>query len=144
ATVVRMSMANSGQACVSQSRLIVPRSLLGAVLERASAAMATQWPLGDPSDPATRLGPVATAGQGKRVRAMIERAQADGARLVAGGSAAPEGFAQGHYVRPTLFADVLPTMEIAQEEVFGPVLGVLAYDSEAEAVQLANATRYGL
>ena len=144
ATVVRMSMANSGQACVSQSRLIAPRARLAEVLERAQAAMAAQWPLGDPMDPATRLGPVATASQGKRVRAMIDRAQADGARLVCGGSATPEGLAQGHYVRPTLFADLLPTMEIAQEEVFGPVLGVLAYDSEEQAAQLANATRYGL
>lgn len=143
ATVVRMSMANSGQACVSQSRLIAPRALLDPILQRAQAALA-QWPLGDPRDPATRLGPLATATQGRRVRAMIDRAQADGARLVTGGAAAPDGLAQGHYVRPTLFADVLPTMEIAQEEVFGPVLGVLAYDSEEQAAQLANATRYGL
>ncbi len=140
--VVRLSMANSGQACVSQSRLIAPRHLLAQILERARDAM-TQWPAGNPLDANTRLGPVATRGQFERVRSMIERAHAQGASLVEGGLH-PPGQGEGYYVAPTLFSDVVPTMEIAQEEVFGPVLAVMAYDSEAEAVALANATRYGL
>lgn len=141
--VVRLSLANSGQACVSQSRLIAPRHMLPEVLERAGAALA-QWPLGDPTDPATRLGPIATQAQLCRVRSMIERARGQGARLVAGGQAIPQGFEQGTYVAPTIFSHVQPEMEIAQEEVFGPVLAVLSYEGEKEAAALANATRYGL
>lgn len=141
--VVRLSMANSGQACVSQSRLIAPKRLIPEILERAKSAM-SQWPVGNPMDAATRLGPVATQGQFNRVRTMIERAVGDGARLIQGGLDRPEGTAQGFYVAPTLFSGVRPDMEIAQEEVFGPVLTVLAYENESEAATLANATRYGL
>lgn len=142
-SVVRLSLANSGQACVSQSRLIAPRRLIPEIIERWRAA-AAQWPLGDPLDEATRLGPVATQAQYARVQAMIKRARRQGASLIAGGAARPPAFESGCYVQPTLFADVLPEMEIAQEEVFGPVLAVLAYDTEEQAVALANATRYGL
>lgn len=138
-SVMRLSLANSGQACVSQSRLIAPRQLVPEILERCRAALA-QWPVGDPLDDATRLGPVATQAQHTRVRAMVERAQQQGAALVAGGLADGTGF----YVPPTVFADVVPEMEIAQEEVFGPVLAVMAYDTEQEIAALANATRYGL
>ncbi|MBD2222880.1 aldehyde dehydrogenase family protein, partial [Calothrix sp. FACHB-1219] len=141
--VVRLSMANSGQACVSQSRLIAPKRLIPEILERTKSAM-TQWPVGNPLDAATRLGPVATQGQFNRVRTMIERAVGDGASLIQGGLTRPEGPEQGFYVAPTLFSGVRPDMEIAQEEVFGPVLSVLAYEDESEAATLANATRYGL
>ncbi len=141
--VVRLSMANSGQACVSQSRLIAPKRLLPEILERATSAM-SQWPVGNPLEAATRLGPVATQGQFNRVRTMIERAIGDGARVIQGGLERPENTSQGFYVVPTLFSGVRPEMEIAQEEVFGPVLSVLTYEDEAEAASLANATRYGL
>lgn len=141
-SIVRLSLANSGQACVSQSRLIVPRRLLAGILERCRAAYA-QWPLGDPLEEATRLGPVATQAQQARVQAMVARAQQQGASLVAG-SAPQASAAAGFYVSPTLLSGVVPQMEIAQEEVFGPVLAVMAYDSEPEIAALANATRYGL
>lgn len=141
--IVRLSMANSGQACVSQSRLIAPARLVREIVERFRAAI-VGWPLGDPRDDTTRLGPVATQAQLQRVRDMIGRACGQGAELLAGGAQAPAGFAQGWYVQPTLLGDVRPEMEIAQEEVFGPVLAVVPYRSEQEAVELANATRYGL
>lgn len=141
--VVRLSMANSGQACVSQSRLIAPRRLLPEIVERLRTA-AAQWPLGDPLDEATRLGPVATQAQHARAQAMIERAQQQGAALVEGGAARPASLEPGFYVQPTVFTEVQPQMEIAQEEIFGPILAVMAYDAEDQAVALSNATRYGL
>ncbi|MBD9668472.1 aldehyde dehydrogenase family protein [Variovorax sp. VRV01] len=143
AAVVRLSMANSGQACVSQSRLIAPRGLLEQVEGRLGAAL-EPWPLGDPLDASTRLGPVASRSQQERVLAMIARAREQGARPVAGAGKVPEKLSHGYYVPPTVFSGVRPDMEIAREEVFGPVLSVMAYDSEDEAVALANATRYGL
>ncbi|MDP9968906.1 aldehyde dehydrogenase (NAD+) [Variovorax paradoxus] len=141
--VVRLGMANSGQACVSQSRLIAPARLVPEIVERLRNAIAS-WPLGDPLEDATRLGPVATEGQLQRVRRMIGRAQEQGAKLLVGGAQPPAGLGQGWYVQPTLFGDVRPDMEIAQEEVFGPVLALLPYESEQEAADFANATRYGL
>lgn len=143
AAVVRLSMANSGQACVSQSRLIVPRRMLAEIDARLEAPL-TQWPLGNPLDTSTRLGPVASKGQHERVLAMVSRAREQGARVVTGGEGVPENLAQGYFVAPTVFSDVRPDMEIAQEEVFGPVLAVLAYESEEEAIEIANSTRYGL
>ncbi len=140
--VVRLSMANSGQACVSQSRLIAPSHLIPAIVERFEAAVAA-WPVGNPSSEATRLGPVATSGQHRNVVRMIERAKQEGAALRIG-SAAPIDGTEGFYVAPTLFSGVLPQMEIAQKEVFGPVLAVMSYGSEEEAAELANSTRYGL
>lgn len=139
--MVRAGLANSGQACVSQSRWIVPRRLRDEAIERFRLAV-EGWPLGDPLEPATRLGPVATAAQYRHVRGMIDGAREQGAACVAGGEARPSG--TGYYVPPTLFADVRPEMDIAQQEVFGPVVALMSYDSEAEAAELANATRYGL
>lgn len=141
--VLRLSMANSGQACVSQSRLIAPRSRIAEIVDRLGDAMA-QWPLGDPEDPATRLGPVATRSQQARVLAMVDRARQEGAHLAVEGGRPPADLASGFYVRPTVLTNVQPALEIAQEEVFGPVLAVIAYDDEAQASALANATRYGL
>lgn len=143
AAVIRLSMANSGQTCVSQSRLIAPRGLLGQIEGRLKALL-MQWPMGNPLDTATRLGPVAGHAQRDRVLSMIGHAHEQGARLVVGGDKMPEHLTRGYFVSPTIFSDVRSDMEIAQEEVFGPVLSVLAYDSEEEAVALANATRYGL
>lgn len=141
--VVRLSMANSGQACVSQSRLIAPARLLPEIAERFRAAVAS-WPLGDPRHEATRLGPIATETQLKHVQRMIRRASEQGAELLAGGAQRPNGFERGWYVQPTLLGNVRPEMEIAQQEVFGPVLALMAYGSEDEAAALANSTRYGL
>lgn len=141
-SVLRLSMANSGQACVSQSRLIAPHSLIPEILERLNAEMKT-WAVGDPMAESTRIGPVASKAQHIKVLEMMNRAQKQGAHMSIQG--ATEGVdPAGFYVPPTVFSNVLSTMEIAQEEVFGPVLAVLAYDSEEEAIALANATRYGL
>lgn len=139
--VMRMGLANSGQACVAQSRLIAPDALLPEIVERFEALAAT-WPLGDPRDDATRLGPLATETQYGHVVRMIDEARRDGASLRIGGAA--QGFDRGWYVAPTLFTDVRPGMAIAQQEVFGPVLALMGYDDEAEAEALANATPYGL
>ncbi|MFH9422294.1 aldehyde dehydrogenase family protein [Streptomyces sp. NPDC017529] len=136
-------MANSGQTCSAWTRMLVPADRYGEALELAAAAIAKYVP-GDPLDGASRLGPVVSAAQRDRVRGYIERGVAEGARLVAGGPDAPEGRERGYYVRPTLFADVTPGMAIAQEEIFGPVVAVLPYADEDEAVRIANGTVYGL
>ncbi|WP_458766299.1 aldehyde dehydrogenase family protein [Cupriavidus basilensis] len=141
--VLRMSSVNSGQACVSQSRLLVPESLLSEV-EAKLTSLVAMWPLGDPLDPATRLGPVANARQHERVTTMVEAALSQGARLLTGGPGRPEGKEKGWFCPITILSDVQPDMEIAQEEVFGPVLVILRYKSEAEAIALANGTKYGL
>ncbi|MFI0258013.1 aldehyde dehydrogenase family protein [Streptomyces sp. NPDC017056] len=136
-------MANSGQTCSAWTRMLVPADRYGEALELAAAAVAKYVP-GDPLDGASRLGPVVSAAQRDRVRGYIERGVAEGARVVAGGPDAPEGRERGYYVRPTLFADVTPGMAIAQEEIFGPVVAVLPYADEDEAVRIANGTVYGL
>jgi aldehyde dehydrogenase (NAD+) len=141
--VLRMSAVNSGQACVSQSRLLVPESMLPAV-ETKLVSLVKTWPIGDPLDPATRLGPVANARQHARVTSMIDGALAQGARLLTGGTGRPAGRTHGWFCPITILSNVKPDMEIAQEEVFGPVLVILTYRSETEAVSLANGTRYGL
>lgn len=141
--VARLALVNSGQACVSQSRLIVPSDRVEEVVDRCREAFSA-WSPGDPHAESTRLGPVATGTQFGHVNRMIDQACREGARLRIGGAGRADGFDRGWYVSPTLFTDVLPDMEMAQKEVFGPVLSVMAYRSEAEAVSLANSTRYGL
>ena len=141
--VMRMCMVNSGQACVSQSRLVAPRASLPELVERFEAS-AVGWPLGDPHDDATRLGPLATATQFDHVHRMMATARSDGATLRVGGAGRAAGFEHGWFVAPTLFSDVRPEMEIAQREVFGPVLALMGYDDEAEAMSLVNSTEYGL
>ncbi|GCD46951.1 aldehyde dehydrogenase family protein [Streptomyces paromomycinus] len=136
-------MANSGQTCSAWTRLLVPADRYDEALELAATAIAKYVP-GDPLDGASRLGPVVSATQRDRVRGYIERGIEEGARVVAGGPDAPEGRERGYYVRPTLFADVTPGMTIAQEEIFGPVVAVLPYADEEEAVRIANGTVYGL
>ncbi len=136
-------MANSGQTCSAWTRVLVPADRYDEAVELAAAAIAKYVP-GDPLDGDSRLGPVVSATQRDRVRGYIERGIEEGARLVAGGPEAPEGRALGYYVRPTLFADVTPDMTIAQEEIFGPVVAVLPYGDEDEAVRIANGTVYGL
>ncbi|MEV0897668.1 aldehyde dehydrogenase family protein [Actinoplanes sp. NPDC049802] len=130
---------NSGQTCTAWTRMLVHRSHYDEAVELA-AKTAAGYTLGDPFDAATRLGPLASAGQKERVRGFIERATA---RLVAGGLDAPVP-AAGHFVAPTVFADVDPDSELAQEEIFGPVLSIIGFDSDDEAVAIANNSRYGL
>lgn len=134
-------MLNSGQTCSAWSRLLVPRSRLPQALDLA-AATAEGLTLGDPESEATWLGPLVTAAQRTSVTGFIERAVADGARVVTGGPDRP--FDRGHFVRATVLADVAADAEIVRDEVFGPVVSVQAYDDEADAVAMANDSAYGL
>jgi aldehyde dehydrogenase (NAD+) len=140
---VRQCMLNSGQTCIAWSRLLVPRELHDRAAELA-AEVADGYVLGDPLDPSTTLGPVATDAQRDRVRAAIRAGVDEGATLVAGGDERPQGLDRGWFVRPTVFAEVDRGMAVAREEVFGPVLAVLAYDDEDDAVRMANDSVYGL
>ncbi|WP_432095876.1 aldehyde dehydrogenase family protein [Streptomyces sp. bgisy100] len=135
--------ANSGQTCSAWTRILVDADRYDEAVELAAAAAAKYVP-GDPRDETSRLGPVVNARQRDRVRGYIERGVAEGARLVAGGPGAPEGRETGYYVRPTVFADVTPEMTIAQEEIFGPVVAILKYRDEEDALRIANGTVYGL
>ncbi|MFG2619841.1 aldehyde dehydrogenase family protein [Streptomyces sp. NPDC048507] len=134
-------MSNSGQSCNALTRMLVQRDQYEEAVSLAAAAVA-KYPTGDPRDPATRLGPVINAKQHARVRGYIAKGVEEGARLVAGGPDAPHE--QGYFVTPTVFADVTPEMTIAQEEIFGPVLVILPYEDEEDAVRIANGTVYGL
>jgi acyl-CoA reductase-like NAD-dependent aldehyde dehydrogenase len=138
----RNAMLNSGQTCSAWTRMVVPRSLYQKTLELAAQAIGS-LKVGDPLDPATRLGPLISATQRDRVEGYIAKGKQEGARVVLGGGR-PAGFDKGYYVEPTIFADVQSKMTIAQEEIFGPVLSVLPYDTEDDAVRIANDTIYGL
>lgn len=140
---VTSAFLNSGQSCLAQSRMIVPRSKLAEV-EVLAVAAAESFTPGDPLDSGTRLGPLASEAQRRRVWDHIRRAEAEGASLLTGGTGVPDGLDHGFFVRPTVFTGVRPHMAIAQEEVFGPVLSIMAYDNEDEAVDMANGTIYGL
>ncbi|WP_431514428.1 aldehyde dehydrogenase family protein [Variovorax sp. DAIF25] len=134
---------NNGQACVAGTRLLIPRARMPEAIERI-AAIATALRVGDPRDQATAIGPLLNAAQFERIQRFIRRGQEQGATLVAGGEGRPEGLSRGWYVRPTVFADVRNDMDIAREEIFGPVLSVLGYEGEDEAVAIANDSPYGL
>jgi len=136
-------LMNNGQACVAQTRILVPEARRDEFLD-ALASMVGNLAIGDPEDPATEIGPLVARRQQERVRCYIEDGRREGARLVVGGSDAPAGIGCGWYVRPTLFADVDNRMKIAREEIFGPVLSVISYGDEAEAVRIANDSDYGL
>jgi (Z)-2-((N-methylformamido)methylene)-5-hydroxybutyrolactone dehydrogenase len=135
--------AAAGQTCIAGSRLLVHRSVyqqvLDGIVERAETLK-----LGDPLDPATEMGPVAHRSQHERVSGLIDSAVAEGAKLVSGGPGDVPEAGPGYFVRPTVFADVDMSMDIAQTEVFGPVLSVIPFDDDAEALQIANATQFGL
>jgi acyl-CoA reductase-like NAD-dependent aldehyde dehydrogenase len=137
------SLANSGQVCNALSRVLVPASRATEFVGALEAELAALT-VGDPSDPATQLGPLVAKRQQATVRGYIEDGQRAGARLVLGGSALPAGVDRGWYVRPTLFADADNDMRISREEIFGPVLTVISYSDEAEAVAMANDSEYGL
>ncbi|BBE71517.1 aldehyde dehydrogenase family protein [Oharaeibacter diazotrophicus] len=140
---VRRCFINSGQSCIAPTRMLVHRDQLDEVLARATAVAAAVV-VGDPTRPETTMGPVAGAAQFAKIQGMIETGIAEGARLVVGGPGRPEGLNRGFYVRPTIFADVTPAMTIAREEIFGPVLSVMTYADEDEAVAIANDSLYGL
>lgn len=134
---------NSGQACVAQTRILVPEARYDDYVD-ALAAMVSSVPTGDPSDPTTEIGPMVAQRQQERIRGYIETGVKEGARLVVGGAEQPGGLDRGWYVRPTLFADVDNRSTIAREEIFGPVLSVIPYGSDADAVRVANDSDYGL
>ena len=134
----------TGQTCIAGSRLLVQRAVHDEVVARL-VERARRIRLGDPLDPRTQMGTAANEPQFRRILARIDAARADGARLATGGGPARgEGLGQGFFIEPTIFTDVRPGMEIAREEVFGPVLSILPFDTEDEAVAIANDTRYGL
>jgi aldehyde dehydrogenase (NAD+) len=139
----RMCFKNSGQSCSALTRLLVPRARCDDAAQIA-AEYARSVVLGDPAVHGDHLGPVISRAQRQRVRDYIEGGVDSGARIVSGGSKAPDGLDRGYYVRPTVFTDVDPLMRIAQEEIFGPVLCILPYDDPTDAVGIANGTPYGL
>ena len=147
ADVVARCTINSGQSCIASSRMLVPRALEARALELAAAAMG-RITVGLPTARGTDIGPVTGVAQFDRVQGYIRTGMHEGARLLAGGPGRPDtlppALQGGYYCRPTLFGDVRPDMRIAREEIFGPVLSVLAYDTVEDAVALANDTVYGL
>lgn len=140
---IKKCYLNSGQTCSALTRMLVPRSALP-VVEAIAKAVVEQTPVGNPLDPATALGPLVSDVQRDRVRGYIRTGVEEGARLVVGGAEPPEGLETGYFVRPTVFSDVTPEMRIAQEEIFGPVLAIMPYDDEEDAIAKANDTQYGL
>jgi acyl-CoA reductase-like NAD-dependent aldehyde dehydrogenase len=134
---------NSGQTCTALTRMLVPRVKLTEV-EAIAAAAAEAFTPGDPFEKTSRLGPLVSATQRERVRGYIAKGEEEGAKLVTGGADAPEGLDKGYFVKPTVFSEVTPDMTIAQEEIFGPVLAIMPYDDEDDAVRIANGTIYGL
>ena len=135
--------ANSGQTCSALTRMLVPRDRLAEAEELARAAAETYTP-GDPFEEGTRLGPLVSAVQRDRVRSYIDKGIGEGATLLTGGAEAPDGLDRGFFVRPTVFSSVTRDMTIARDEIFGPVLVIMPYDTEEEAVAIANDTAYGL
>ncbi len=134
---------NSGQTCSALTRMLVPRSRL-AEAEEIAAAAAAQFKPGDPLQSSTTLGPLVSEDQLVQVRDYIRKGSEEGAKLVAGGAEPPEGLEAGYFVRPTVFSEVTPEMTIAQEEIFGPVLAIMPYEDESDAVRIANDSLYGL
>ncbi|MET8001942.1 aldehyde dehydrogenase [Nonomuraea glycinis] len=135
------ALMNNGQACVAQTRILASRNRYEEVVE-AVAAMVTSQPVGDPADPATGIGPLVAKRQQERVEGYIKIGMDEGAKVVVGGLDRPRD--RGWYVAPTVFAGVSNDMRIAREEIFGPVLAVIPYEDEADAVRIANDSDYGL
>src|SRR5204862_1245181 len=128
---------NSGQTCSALTRMLVPRARL-AEAEQIAGAVADQFKPGDAFAPDTTLGPLVSDIQRERVRGYIKQGAEEGAKLVTGGAEPPEGLDHGYFVRPTVFSEVTPSMTIAQEEIFGPVLSIMPYEDEEDAVRIAN------
>jgi acyl-CoA reductase-like NAD-dependent aldehyde dehydrogenase len=139
---VKACFLNSGQVCVALSRLLVPLTRYQEVVEHVRDVV-ERYTVGDPGTPVD-LGPLASATQRDRVLGYIARGIEQGARLITGGVERPPGLAKGYYVRPTVFADVESSMDIAQQEIFGPVLSIIGYRDDEDAVRIANDTSFGL
>src|SRR5580698_4211033 len=127
-----MAFLNSGQACAAGTRLLVPQSRFDQVKRAIMDAMVS-FPIGDPADPKTAVGPMVSQKQYEQVQSYIRKGIEEGAEVLVGGEGHPEGFEAGYFVKPTVFINVKNDMTIAREEIFGPVLCVIAYDSEEEA-----------
>jgi acyl-CoA reductase-like NAD-dependent aldehyde dehydrogenase len=137
------SLSNSGQICNALTRVLVPTARHDEYVDALATEM-SGIAVGDPSDPATQMGPLVSQRQQQRVRGYIQTGQHEGAQLVTGGTALPDGLDRGWYVQPTLFAAADNTMRIAREEIFGPVITVIPYRDEDDAVAIANDSDYGL
>jgi aldehyde dehydrogenase (NAD+) len=142
-TALGIAFLNSGQACAAGTRLLVPKSQLDAV-KRIIREAARALIVGDPGDPKTAVGPMVSQQQYERVQSYIHQGIEEGAEVLVGGEGHPAGFESGYFVKPTVFVNVRNDMTIAQEEIFGPVLCVIAYDTEEDAIRIANDTKYGL
>jgi aldehyde dehydrogenase (NAD+) len=140
---VHYMMGNSGQSCNAPTRMLVPNNRMDEAIEAARAA-ANSIGVDDPAKPGDHIGPVVNQAQFDKIQALIQQGIDEGATLIAGGTGRPDHLATGYYVKPTVFANVDNQMTIAREEIFGPVLVILGYDSEDEAVEIANDTDYGL
>src|SRR5580692_9481959 len=138
-----LAFMNSGQACAAGTRLLVPKSRLDEIKRRIREAMRA-YTVGDPADPKTAIGPMVSQKQYERIQSYIRKGIEGGAEVLAGGEGHPVGFEAGYFVKPTVFVNVKNDMTISQEEIFGPVLCVIAYDSEDEAIRIANDSKYGL
>jgi len=134
---------NTGQSCNAPTRMLVQRSVYDQVVSLAED-VAGKVQVGDPSEEGRHIGPLVSDIHFAKVQGLIEKGVEEGARLVIGGPGRPDGFEKGYFVKPTIFADVNNDMVIAREEVFGPVLAIIPFDTEEEAVQIANDTPYGL
>jgi aldehyde dehydrogenase (NAD+) len=138
-----IAFMNSGQACAAGTRLLVPRRQLDAA-KRAIAVAMLAFRVGDPGDPKIAVGPVVSQKQYERIQSYIRQGIEEGAEVLVGGEGRPEGLQAGYFVKPTVFVNVKNDMTIAREEIFGPVLSVIAYDTEDEAIAIANDSKYGL
>jgi aldehyde dehydrogenase (NAD+) len=142
-SALTMAFLNSGQACAAGTRLLVPKSRVDQVKRTIIDAMAA-FTVGDPADPKTAVGPMVSQKQYEQVQTYIHKGIEEGAEVLVGGEGHPKGFEGGYFVKPTVFINVKNSMTIAQEEIFGPVLSVISYDSEDEAIRIANDSEYGL
>jgi aldehyde dehydrogenase (NAD+) len=142
-TVVAVGFLNSGQACIAGTRVLAPRSRLPEILERLKTAVAA-LKVGGSADSAVKVGPMVSQKQWDRVQSYIHLGLEEGAELLVGGEGRPAGLERGWFVQPTVFAGVNNDMRIAREEIFGPVLCVIPYDDEEEAIAIANDSPYGL
>ena len=142
-TALGIAFLNSGQACVAGTRLLVPKKRLDEV-KRALVDTMPAFPVGDPADPKTAVGPMVSQKQYERVQSYIRKGIKEGAELLVGGEGRPEGLEAGFFVKPTVFVNVNNDMTIAREEIFGPVLSVITYENDEEAIRIANDTEYGL
>ena len=142
-SALTMAFLNSGQACAAGTRLLVPKTRLDQI-KRAIIGAMSAFPVGYPADPKTGVGPMVSQKQYEQVQSYIRKGIDEGAEVLVGGEGHPKGFEGGYFVKPTVFINVKNDMTIAQQEIFGPVLSVIAYDSEEDAIKIANDSEYGL